>query len=239
MFDSWRMQAARDVLLGAPALRRFGSIAKAIVALAAMTLLAACTSTETASTQARAFAATPLPASGKASTAQVYMFRGGFGDLFSSGINDMAVELRGKGVPAHALSWTNENAVLSKIERAYARNRRGPIILVGHSLGAGASVRIARSLTADGIPVDLVIVMDSLGAPRVPKGVRRFISYKASGDQNNPGDFKGASGFSGRIVNVDIRNLPNLEDAGHWSMVQRDALQQRIMREILAAYRRG
>ena len=86
------------------------------------------------------------------------------GDLFSSGINDMAVELRGKGVPAHALSWTNENAVLSKIEKAYARNRRGPIILVGHSLGAGASVRIARSLTADGIPVDLVIVMPDLNS---------------------------------------------------------------------------
>ena len=167
------------------------------------------------------------------------MLRGGFGDLFSSGINDMAADLRKHGVPAHALSWTNEKAVLSKIERAYAGNRQGPIILVGHSLGAGASFRIARSLTADGIPVDLVIVMDSLNAPPVPKGVRRFISYKASGDQSNPGGFKAGPGFTGRLVNVDVRNLPDLENAGHFTMVQQEALQQRVMREILTAYRRG
>ena len=207
--------------------------------LGVLGLLTACSTTETGSTQARAFTATPLPATQKVDSAQVYMFRGGLGDLFSSGINDMAAELRSQGVPAHALSWTNEGAVLSKIEKAYAQNKQGPIILVGHSLGAGASNRIARSLTADGIPVDLVIVMDSLATPPVPKGVQQFVNYKASGNRNDPGGFRAGPGFDGRLVNIDIRNLPELENAGHFSMVQQDALQQRIMNDILAAYRKG
>ncbi len=212
-----------------------------MIAFAGLCLMAGCTATtsEATAVQSRAFPATPLPTTGKAGRAQVYMLRGGFGDLFSSGINDMAEELRQQGVPAHALSWTNENTVLAEIEKAYDKNQRGPIILVGHSLGAGASVRIARALTDEDIPVDLVIAMDALGAPTVPNGVRSFISYKASGDKNNPGDFRGSPGFNGRIVNVDIRNLPELETAGHWSMVQQQAFQERVMRDILVAYRKG
>ena len=223
-------------------MKRSKRILTTVLAVAGLGLMAACsstTTTESSAVQSRAFPATAAPRTGKAARAQIYMLRGGFGDLFSSGINDMAEDLRSQGIPAHAMSWTNENAVLSSIEKAYAGNGRGPIILVGHSLGAGASIRIARSLSADGIPVDLVIVMDALGSPRVPKGVRSFVSYKASGDKDNPGNFKGSPEFNGRIVNVDIRNLPELESAGHWSMVQQEALQERVMRDILTAYRSG
>lgn len=219
-----------------------------VLAIAGLGIITACSSTGTTAggggggttaVEARAFQAPTVAQTGKAARAQVYMLRGGFGDLFSSGINDMAEDLRAQGIPAHALSWTNEKTVLAAIEKAYAENGSGPIILVGHSLGAGASLRISRTLTEDGIPVDLVIAMDALGTPRVSKGVRRFISYKASGDKDNPGDFKGAPGFDGRIVNVDIRNLPDLEAAGHWSMVQQEALQERVMRDIVDAYQAG
>ena len=215
-----------------------------LLAVAVLGFATACTNTTTTTSEnsaagPRAFKAAKAPRKGKAARAQVYLLRGGFGGVFSVGMNDMAADLRGKGVPAKAQSWTDEKTVLATIEKSYAENRRGPIILVGHSLGAGAVMRISRALTAKNIPVNLVVVLDALTTPDISKGVRRFVSYKASGEKEDPGDFKGAPGFNGRIVNVDIRNLPDLETTGHWSMVQQDAMQQRVMRDILRAYRSG
>ncbi len=212
-------------------IRQFATI---LTMLAGVAFLVGCTATETGTTRA----AMPHLQTAKAKRAQVYLFRG-LADVFSLGINDMAAELRRQGVPAHARGWTAEDAVLATIKKAYAKNRRGPIILAGHSLGAGTSFRIAQALTAEGIPVNLVIVMDMLSSPPVPKGIRRFISYKASGDRNESGSFKGAPGFRGRLINVDIRSLPDLDNAGHLNMVYQPEFQERVVKEILRAYRRG
>jgi len=175
----------------------------------------------------------------KRPAAQIYMFRGGFNGIFSTGITDMAAELRRRGIPAQDLSWAASNSSLSRIKKAAERNpQAGPIILAGHSLGAGSVISMADELTRVGIPVDLVIVFDPLGASRVPKGVRKLINFKASGSKANPGSFRPGKGFDGRIVNVDIRNLPELGKASHWNIVNQQALQDRVIREIENTYRK-
>ena len=80
------------------------------------------------------------------SLAQIYMFRGGFIGVFSTGITDMANQLRQRGVPAQDLSWAAGNASLEKIKKAIAANPKArPIILAGHSLGATSVVGMARA----------------------------------------------------------------------------------------------
>lgn len=173
------------------------------------------------------------------SSAQIYMFRGGFNGVFSTGITDMASELRQRGVPAQDLSWAASSTTLEKIKKSADGNANvGPIILAGHSLGATSVVGMARALTREGLEVDLVIVFDPLGSTRVPKGVRKLINFKASGSKENPGTFRAGPGFTGDIVNVDIRNLPDLEKSSHWNIVNQEELQRRVIREIEATYRR-
>ena len=151
----------------------------------------------------------------------------------------MATELRQRGVPAQDLSWAASNASLDKIRKSVAANpKTRPIILAGHSLGASSVIGMARKLAREDIEVDLVIVFDPLGSSRVPKGVRKLINFKASGKKSNPGGFQPGPGFDGQIVNVDIRNLPDLDKSSHWNIVNQSALQIRVIREIEKEYRK-
>lgn len=174
-----------------------------------------------------------------ASKPQIYFLRGGFAGVFSTGLDDIAKDLGKDGISAQVSGWTSARSVTAKISKALAEDKgAGPIILAGHSLGAGAVIDIARHLTAKGIQVDLLIVFDTLGAPPVPKGVRKFISFKASGNRKSSGRFHGAPGFDGKIVNIDIRSLPGLDNSTHWNMVFKEDLQSRVMQEIENALRR-
>ncbi len=215
----------------------FGVLLTVAFVLASLT---ACTSTTTNSNVAQNYASSTDSGSSSAhDDAQIYMFTGGFNGIFSTGVHDMASELRKKGVPAKALSWTKKGSSQYAIKQAYKKNRARPIILAGHSFGADTALSIADGLTSAGIPVDLVIVFDPLGSATVPKGVKKFINYKASGSKKNPGSFKPGPGFNGKIVNVDIRTLPGLDRASHWNIVNQQNLQKRVVDEIAATYRRG
>ncbi len=191
--------------------------------------LAGCSSTQNA---------TVSSAGNSGSVANIYMFRGGFNGVFSTGITDMASQLRQRGVPAQDLSWAASKSSLNKIKKSISANPNArPVILAGHSLGATSVVSMARALTDDGIEVDLVIVFDPLASTRIPKGVRKLINFKASGDKENPGRFRPGTGFTGKIVNVDIRNLTGLNKSSHWNIVNQKNLQQRVVREIESTYR--
>ncbi len=213
---------------------RLAYCAALIAVMAGFPMLVACTTVNDGEALEQTFATAP-----SVSRAQIYMYRGGFNGVFSTGINEMAADLNSRGVPAKAVSWSAKDKTLAQIRAARAQGGARTIILVGHSLGASVVIAMANDLTETGIPVDLVITLDPLYATTVPKGVRRFVNFKASGDKDNPGSFSAAPGFDGEIVNVDIRNLPKLEKSSHWNIVNQSNLQTRVMREIRNAYRRG
>ncbi|MBW8637359.1 hypothetical protein K1W69_09185 [Hoeflea sp. WL0058] len=213
---------------------RFAYCAALIAVMAGFPALVACTTINDGQSVEQALSIAP-----SVSSAQIYMYRGGFNGVFSTGINEMASDLNSKGVPAKAVSWSAKDKTLAQIRAARAQGRARPIILVGHSLGASVVIAMANDLTEAGIPVDLVITLDPLYATTVPKGVRRFVNFKASGSKENPGSFSPGPGFDGEIVNVDIRNLPKLEKSSHWNIVNQSDLQKRVMREIRNAYHKG
>ena len=212
-------------------------VSNTILAFAACLVLAACSTTTSSNAPAtQNTVSEDVVATGK--KAHVYLYRGGFNGVFSQGVNQMAQELRNRGVPATSIRWSTSGFTLDQIRADHKNGQVGPIILAGHSLGAEAVKGMANELTKDGIPVDLVIVFDALTSSEVPKGVKRFVNYKAIGSKNNPGNFKPGRGFDGELVNVDVRTLPQLEQANHWNLVNQERLKELAVEEIVTAYRK-
>jgi hypothetical protein len=110
----------------------------------------------------------------------VHTMRGGLG-IFSIGMNqlrDSVVEQY--RIPAYSTMWYNAGHVTRFIiNRYYTEQDHGPIILVGHSLGANEQIKVARNLNEVGIPVALLITIDAVSQTIVPPNVQHALNiYK-------------------------------------------------------------
>lgn len=105
------------------------------------------------------------PEPGSGAPARVVLFRGS-GEVFSSGLDEIAVRLTAAGTPA---------TVLPSLSGGLARlPADGPLVLGGHSAGAFNAVRHALHAKR---PVDLLLLFDPpLGRPMpIPVNVRRVV----------------------------------------------------------------
>ncbi|MBN9273957.1 MAG: lipase, partial [Mesorhizobium sp.] len=84
---------------------------------------------------------------------EIYLLRG-FGDIFSTGLDEMGERLAAQGIESHVDSHTASGVVARTIIADAQRGRLGPVILIGHSLGANGAIRIAEQLQKAGIKVD-------------------------------------------------------------------------------------
>ena len=89
----------------------------------------------------------------------VYLFRG-LADVFSTGMDTLAVELNKQGVYATSHSHTDWKTIADKAAADYKGKKESPIILIGHSLGADAVMEMADYLGDKGVPVALVVPFD-------------------------------------------------------------------------------
>src|SRR5262245_64821819 len=86
----------------------------------------------------------------------IYLMRG-LMNVFSLGMDQLAVLIARRGIEASVHNHAEADAVVSQIAARYSAGDRGPIILIGHSLGADAVMTMAQSLDRAGIPVALVV----------------------------------------------------------------------------------
>ena len=82
----------------------------------------------------------------------VYLFRG-LADVFSTGMDTLAGELNKHGVRATSHSHGDWKAIADRAIADYKAKKEGPIILIGHSLGADAAMEMADYLGDKGVPV--------------------------------------------------------------------------------------
>jgi hypothetical protein len=132
---------------------------------------------------------------------QVDLFRG-LADIFSRGMDTLTDKLNRQGYSARVYSHTNWQTVARNIAAQYARGDRDIIVLIGHSLGADATLHIANALARANVPVDLIVTFDGTHAHQVPGNVRHLVNFY----QNN-GFGKRISagpGFTGELNNVDL-----------------------------------
>jgi hypothetical protein len=113
---------------------------------------------------------------------EVHTMLGGLG-LFSRGMVTIkdAVSTR-YDIPAYNTIWYNAGQVSHFIiDEYYQQKDHGPIILVGHSLGANEQIKVARNLNAAGIPVALLVTVDAVSQTIVPPNVKEVLNVYKSG----------------------------------------------------------
>jgi hypothetical protein len=160
------------------------------------------------------------------SRAHVYLFRG-LADVFSLGMNTLADELNNRGIASTVHSHTDWKTIADKAAENYKAGKEGPIILIGHSLGADAVMEMADYLGDKSVPVALVIPFDATQSFPAPGNVGRVVNLT----QRDYAYMKPGPGFRGSLANVDLRGDPNIS---HTSIDKSPDLHARAIGEVRA-----
>ncbi|MFY9836520.1 MAG: thioesterase domain-containing protein [Xanthobacteraceae bacterium] len=158
--------------------------------------------------------------------AHVYLFRG-LADVFSTGMDTLAQELNKRGVYATSHNHADWQTLADKAAADYKAKKEGPIILVGHSLGADAVMEMADYLGDKGVPVALVIPFDGTQSFPAPGNVSRVINFT----QRDYAYMRPGLGFRGSLSNVD---LSADHDINHLNIDKSPELHARVIKEVLA-----
>jgi len=156
----------------------------------------------------------------------VYLFRG-LADVFSTGMDTLADELNKRGVYATSHNHADWQEIADKAAADYKAKKEGPIILVGHSLGADAAMEMADYLGDKGVPVSLVIPFDGTQSFPAPGNVARVINFT----QRDYAYMRPGPGFRGSLNNVD---LSSDRDINHLNIDKSPQLHARVINEVLA-----
>ncbi|QDM18182.1 hypothetical protein [Tardiphaga sp. vice278] len=156
----------------------------------------------------------------------VYLLRGLF-NVFSLGMDQIASKLQAVGVTATVHNHTVWRGLADDMIAQYRSGNREPIILMGHSAGADATIDIARRLQESSVPVALIVNFDPVSPAAVPPNVKQIVNYYV------PAGWGAAVAadktFKGKLANVNESGAVN-----HFSIDKDDALQRQTLAKVLS-----
>jgi hypothetical protein len=153
----------------------------------------------------------------------VYLLRG-FMNVFSLGMDDLAAKLQAAGIAATVVNHADSDFVASRIMSTYNSGDHGPIVLIGHSLGADAVADIATTLARYNVPVALAVMFDGTEAHQIPGNVTTAINY------TRHFMITGTPGARTAVSNVDLSTDPAID---HLNIDKSPALQSQTMNYIM------
>jgi pimeloyl-ACP methyl ester carboxylesterase len=168
----------------------------------------------------------------------IHGLAGGRPFFFSGGLDVLARKLNAKGVAAsvHAqgsfLRPYGEVGAIAQSALAAAGKGERPI-LIGHSMGADAALKVALRLQAARVAVPLVVCFDPtsfqllLGPPPVPANVARALCFYQKISPLGRGILKAAPGFKGALIQERVATI-------HSAVDDDPALHARVLREVSA-----
>ncbi|MGI9402482.1 MAG: hypothetical protein ACR2O0_14600 [Rhizobiaceae bacterium] len=130
---------------------------------------------------------------------RAYLFRGLAGTVFSTGIDRLAVKLRNAGIETSVHSWADRRETEAEAERLFKSGKLGgPVVLIGHSLGANSANLMGHFITSRNIPVRYIATIDPTSSEPGPNGVKadNFRSWDPRARK-----IKGATQFKRRDLN--------------------------------------
>jgi Thioesterase domain len=160
------------------------------------------------------------------SRAHVYLLRG-LMNIFSLGMDTLAAELNRRGVYATVDNHADWQSLANQAAANYKAGKEGPIIIIGHSLGADAAMEMGNYLGARGIPVALVVPFDGTQSLSAGPGVARVLNLT----QRDYAYMRRGAGFRGSLVNVDVSGDPNID---HLNIDKSPRLHARVIGEVLS-----
>jgi hypothetical protein len=161
-----------------------------------------------------------------ASRAHVYLLRG-LMNIFSLGMDTLSDELNRRGVYATVDGYSGWQSLADQAAANYKAGKEGPIIIIGHSLGADAAMEMANYLGARGVPVALVVPFDGTQSLSAGPGVARVLNLT----QREYAYMRRGAGFSGTLANVDVSGDPNID---HLNIDKSPRLHARVISEVLS-----
>lgn len=159
---------------------------------------------------------------------EVWLLRG-FADVFSAGLDEMGAELARRGVEARVRSHNVWPDIARKIAGDHKDFGPSPIVLVGHSLGANAAIKVAERLGRQGIPVTSLISLAATDPDPLPGNVHRAVNYYFSkGGWGLP--LVGGPDFQGRLSN---RDYSGMSEIGHFNIDKQRSIQNEVLQLVL------
>lgn len=161
----------------------------------------------------------------------VYLLRGGF-NIFSTGMDDLAAELRAEDINAQSIGFMSWRDVADQVAKEYAADPR-PIVIGGHSFGANAAVLAAEELGHRNIPVALVVLFDPTDRMPAPANVQHLINFISSDSRVHDNSVQVSAGSPVQVENVLFGQLSHIQ-------IDNDlVVQQRAIAEIERAISGG
>lgn len=171
-------------------------------------------------------------------TGEVYTMRGGLGGVFSKGMNRLEDTLENDyRVYASSTVWYKGKALSRHIIQHHkTKQAYGPIILVGHSLGANEQIQVANDLNRAHIPVALLITVDAVLPTTVPPNVAYvFNIYKPSFVPLFSGlALKASDPKRTRVKNVNVATIKGAH-VNHFTLDGNEKIQKIMLNQILIA----
>src|SRR5215467_13472695 len=147
------------------------------------------------------------------SRAHVYLLRG-LMNIFSLGMDTLSEQLNRHGVYATVHGYSEWQALADRAAADFKAGKEGPIILIGHSLGADAVMA-------------MVVPFDGTQSFAASDNVARVLNLT----QRNYAYMRRGPGFKGTLANVDVSSDPNID---HINIDKSPRLHARVVSEVLA-----
>jgi thioesterase superfamily protein len=159
---------------------------------------------------------------------KVYLLRG-LTNVLSPGLDQLNEDLQRRNIDVTIANHAFSDSLASEAIEGCKSGRIGSIVLVGHSLGGSAAVSMAEQLQRAGLHVALIVTIDPVVKTVVPGNVRLLKNFYLSSGVGTTVERGGH--FHGMLQNVDMGKT----DYGHVSLTTAPAIQNQIMRDVLAA----
>jgi hypothetical protein len=169
--------------------------------------------------------AAALPPANPASTTHVYLLRGVL-NIFSLGLDDIADKLRAQGIPVTVANFVSWSSLADEAAAGYKSGQLKTIVLVGHSSGATALPDMVARLSQHGVPVKLVIGLDSVFRTKLAGSAEHYINFYVASGAGEP--VTRTADFRGKLDNVDVGG----SGVGHLTIDKNLVMQQRVIAAI-------
>ncbi|HEX4407293.1 MAG TPA: hypothetical protein VH206_00845 [Xanthobacteraceae bacterium] len=156
----------------------------------------------------------------------VYLLRG-LMNIFSLGMDTLGSELRARGLTTTVDNHADWQSLADGAAARYKAGTEGPIILIGHSLGADAVMEMAAYLGRMNVPVALVVPFDGTQSLAASPNVARVLNLT----QRDYAYMRRGPGFHGTLVNVDVSSDHSID---HLNIDKSPRLHARVIAEVMA-----
>jgi pimeloyl-ACP methyl ester carboxylesterase len=160
---------------------------------------------------------------------QIYLLKG-LADVFSTGLDFLQAKLQARGIVGEVHSHSEWQTLADSTIAKWRSGAHGPVIIIGHSLGADAAILMAQKLGEAQVPVALLVAFSPVDSGPANANVARAVNYFQSNSAFHGQVTRGA-GFHGVLDNVDLANAPGIT---HWNIEKADNLHAATIAKVAA-----